>query len=192
MPNECPSFFPAEAETSVIFVLAGHKQRKVFALDLFRRGLAPVIVMGTGKPVFLANLVLEKLGAAMTLTPVGRANLEAWASSPEPVAGQFLAMFDGEDYAITTVPVARFGTLEEVAAFGAWLSSHPEVSSVNVVSYAMHLPRVKLCCRYLLPGRIRVRFTPVPLSYPAEPMRRIPEGVKLAVYSVILPFRKVE
>lgn len=174
----------------LIFVLAGRPDRKVFGLQLYRGGLAPKILLSTGRFEVRAFARLQLPGAE---------RLREMARSLPPEHRHFLVEFKGADIEIQPILRGRFGTLGEVRALAAWLEQHPEIRSLGVVSSRSHLPRVILCCRALISGR-RVRFIAAPATSPngfaPQPvMRRVlqvaTELFKLPLYLVLLMLRRI-
>jgi hypothetical protein len=146
----------------LIFVLAGHRNRKVYGARLLREGWTPAIVMSTGNPSFIAKVLLAEAGAAALRDSETGAMLERTARSSPPASGQFFACLDGAGWSIQEIPVTWFGTLSEITALRDWLWRHPHIRSLLVVSVGMHLKRLRMCCKRLLPGELIVRYIAVP------------------------------
>lgn len=132
-------------KSDLIFVLAGHPNRKYFGAKVFADGWAPRILMSTGNPSFIAD-VLGYRAAATQTTAQG---------------GHFFAYFDRENWTVERIPVGWFGTLSEIRELGRWLHQRAFAGEVMIVSVGTHLKRVRLCCRALLPKQCAVRYAAV-------------------------------
>ncbi|HLH06331.1 MAG TPA: hypothetical protein VKW78_03765 [Terriglobales bacterium] len=185
-------------KADLIFVLAGHTSRKVYAVRLFRDAWAPQLLVSTSDPPYIARLLERELA-------LRNPESEPWASihktatlaaRPEDFV---FASLDAKAWAIEKLPYMRLGTLREIVSLGAWLRRRPLIRSVLIVSLGMHLKRVRLCCQRLLPPDRKLRFIAVPehladLRSRTETARRaglnsvLLECVKVALYSVLLAF----
>jgi len=145
----------AEAPTrcDAIFVLAGRDIRKDYALEAFREGLAPDILLSVGRFEIrrFCNLELPR--------PVDLVRL---ASSTAPSQRHYLVVYGNGNVVVQGVPLLGLGTWSEVRAFSDWLRKRAHVRSVAVISSGFHLRRVRLCCRRLIPDEVRVRLLAVP------------------------------
>ena len=133
-----PALRPADA----IFVLAGRKSRKPFALKLFGSRLAPALILSVGRfeVRHYASLGLPRSD-----------ELRHMARSRPPSQRHFFMIFRGGEVEILPVRVGLPGTLTEIAQLRDWLAKHREVKSLLMVSSAFHLRRVALCCETLIP-----------------------------------------
>lgn len=181
---------PARADSpepaDLIFVLAGRQDRKVYALELFEKGLAPRIVLSVGR--------FEIRRFARLDLPVA-VDLASSASVVSPPQRHFFVALEGGHSRVQLVPVRKFGTLSEIEALARWLESRPEIQSLLVVSSGAHLPRVELCCRALLPPRLKILLiasqrTPNGLNEMERPWRlAMTEMLKRSVYRAVLAVR---
>jgi hypothetical protein len=86
------------------------------------------------------------------------------AQEVRPPKRHYFAFFRNEEVQVEHVLPGRFGTLTEVEALARWLSAHPEIRSILVVSSPTHLRRLRLCCRALLSPNIELAFLASPPS----------------------------
>ncbi len=133
--------------------MAGRLVRKRFALKLFRAGMAPRIVFSVAR--FEVRRFKElPLPVAFDLLPIA-------LSIPAPER-HFFVGFGGGAPEVERIAVRRFGTLREIEALAGYLGRHAEIRSVLVVTSAVHLRRVRLCCRVILPREVEIRIVAVP------------------------------
>ncbi len=181
-------------DADMIFVLAGRPNRKRYALQLFREGRAPQLVLSTAR--FEVRRFKElPLPSPLDLLPVA-------APVPPPERHFFVTFRAGETQAeIEKIRVHRFGTLREIEALAAYLAQRPEIRSVLAITSAAHVRRVRMCCRALLPEGIQFRIAAVPEdteSVPGAPhgeetessLEIATELVKLLGYSVLLAIHR--
>ena len=177
----------------LIFVLAGQQNRKVYGLGLWREDWAKAIVLSTGR--------FEIRRFADFNLPGWPRLRELWLSTP-PKQRHFFVSFDGSDWHVERIPVATFGTLNEIEALARWLEERPQVASVLIVSSSQHLRRVRMCCRALLPGRVLHRLIALPAEYTLaagqEPWSEreairptLFEWSKIFLYAVVLALRRI-
>jgi uncharacterized SAM-binding protein YcdF (DUF218 family) len=196
---------PVDAPRSadLIFVLAGRVYRKDYALELFRRGLAPRILLSVGR------FEIRRFSKMALPVPLDLLKL---AQDVPPPQRHYFAFFEGQQVRTQHVLPGRFGTLTEIEALARWLSERPEIRSVLIVSSGAHLRRIRMCCRSLLNVNIRLAFLAAPLTlseqHLAEPVEQQqdypqPEGssrfatakedlielFKLAIYWILLKIR---
>jgi hypothetical protein len=181
---------PARADA--IFALAGHKSRKVFAIQLFEQGMAPRLLFSVGR---FEIRRFPELGLPPTI------DLLQVAQNIPPPQRHFFVLFEGQQFAVQRIPVRVLGTLSEIDALADWVREHPAISSLLIVSSAAHLRRLRICCRMLLPQKIRTNFLAAP-EESAMPNQQnwwneastskavLSEFVKIVCYSVFLPFWK--
>jgi len=186
-------------KADLIFVLAGHRNRKVYGARLFRDGWAPRLVMSTGDPPYIARVLQREVPASILPNAQAEADLREAAARPSPREGQFFACLDQRGWSVEPIEVGWFGTLSEIKAFASWLQQRTSINSVLVVSMGMHLKRLRMCCGRLLPEGCRVRFiavtpesadgTPLGGRPPREGPREILlEHAKALLYRVLLLF----
>lgn len=174
----------------VLFVLAGRMDRKFFALDLFRQNLAPKLLFS------VARFEIRRFSKMPLPVPVDL--LQIAAPTPAPLR-HFFVRFEYGSVQVEYVRPGRFGTLTEIAALARWLQSHPEVRSLLLLSNGIHLRRIRLCCRFLLPTDVQLTFIASPESsapgfeHDPGPWRRATDSLvelaKLFVYWIALPLR---
>jgi hypothetical protein len=135
--------------SDLIFVLAGEQSRKEYGAKLFSEGFAPRLLLS------VARFDVRRFsGLAL---PV-HLDLPEMAAKLSPSDRHFFVLLEKKRTSVQTIARARFGTLREILALRMWLSEHPEIESLLVISSGFHLKRVRMCCRSLLPGHLRVDF----------------------------------
>jgi hypothetical protein len=142
-----------DLDADLIFVLAGLESRKRLGLQLFRENFAPRLLLSVGR------FELRKLP---NLNPPVPVNLLELASPIPPQQRHFFVCYEADTVSAQPIPVGRFGTFTEMDALAVWLRERPGIRSILVVSSAAHIPRIRMCCRALLPRRLRIRFVEVP------------------------------
>ena len=145
----------------LIFVLAGRMHRKVYGLELFRQELAQRILFSVGR--------FEIRRFSKMALPVSLDLLKIAQEVPPPQRHYFVC-FQGQEVRVEHVLPGRFGTLTEIAALARWLEANPEVRSINVISSANHLRRIRMCCRSLLKGNPKLAFLAAPLNMTQAPL----------------------
>jgi uncharacterized SAM-binding protein YcdF (DUF218 family) len=174
---------PANADA--IFVLAGRKSRKVFAIRLLEQGAASRILFSVGR---FEIRRFPELGLPQTI------DLLQMAQAIPPPQRHFFVLFANQQFTVQRIPVRMLGTLSEIAALADWLLAHPEISSLLVVSSGAHLRRLRMCCRRLLRRNVNCSFVPAPQeSGDNGPGRKalLLELFKVACYLLILPLWEV-
>lgn len=140
-------------DSDLIFVLAGRVVRKRFGLELFRAGVAARILFSVAR--FEVRRFKElRLPVAFDLLPIALP-----VAAPER---HFFVAFSGGGPEVERIKVRRFGTLREIEALAGYLTRHAGIRSVIVVTSAVHVRRVGICCRVLLPREVDVRVVAVP------------------------------
>lgn len=188
LPFEMPDL---GGKPDLIFVLAGAEIRKKFGLKLFRERNVRRILLSTGRFEIRKFTNLE--------LPVKIDLLQIAAPTPPPQR-HFFVCFEADSVAVERIPVGRFGTLSEIRALAHWLKERPEIQRVLVVSRASHLCRVGMCCRALLPKRVRTEMIPGPAELDSTARSegqlrefwrkpRVAEFIKIPVYRILLWFR---
>ena len=181
------------APADVVFVLAGHKSRKVYAIQLLRQGLAPRVLLSVGR---FEIRRFPELGLPPTI------DLLQMAQSIPPPQRHFFVLFEKDQFTVQRIPVRVLGTLSEIDALVDWLKAHPHISSLLVVSSGPHLHRLRICCRMLLPRNIKTRFVPATEETATPNLQEewrdlhtlksvLSECTKIACYAVFLPFWKL-
>ncbi len=146
-PAEVPQ--PADA----IFVFAGRPERKLYAVELWRRGLAPILILSVGRFEWrrIPALGLPSDGGLAALV----------SATPPPLRHIFLIL-DQRCATSQLIPLGRFGTAAEAAALGR-LASERDLKSVLVVSSAPHLRRIAVSlARAPMPWPLRWTLVAVP------------------------------
>jgi len=173
---------PADA----IFVFAGQEDRKDYGLELWRRGLAPVLILSVGRFEWRKLLARE-------LPSDG--GLRALVDATPPVRRHFFVTLEGTDGRAEFVERSHFGTRSEAAGL-ARVVDERGYRSILVVSTAGHLRRVALTVRRAVGRSAEPSFTAVPES--AAQLRRddwwrhragcaivLAECLKLPVYALL-------
>jgi len=155
MPSRVSSSADSDAlpAADLIFVLAGRESRKLCALQVFREGLAPALLLSVGR-YEIRRFALLPLPQPFDLLSL--------AAPLAPPLRHFFVSFTPGGVSAERVTLQRFGTLSEVQALSAWLRRHPHIRRILVISDKVHLPRVRLCCKKLLPPSIQLAFLPAP------------------------------
>jgi uncharacterized SAM-binding protein YcdF (DUF218 family) len=164
----------------LIFVLAGRENRKQFGIELFWHGVAPMLLLS------VARFEIRRY-AKLPVTP--KIDLLELAAPVPPPQRHFFVFHDAQSATATRIPVRLFGTLSEIAGLASWLSRRKQISSLLIITGKAHMPRVRLCCRHLLPGRLRVGFQAVPdpdTRFWERLLLRSSELLKLIVYFLVL------
>jgi uncharacterized SAM-binding protein YcdF (DUF218 family) len=170
----------------LIFVLAGRDYRKQYALELFKLGLAPRVLFS------VSRFEIRRFSQLPLTVPLDLLKL---ASDVPPPQRHYFVLFERLNVKVTYVRPRRFGTLTEIETLLRWLHDHPEVHSIVLVSSHSHLPRIRLCCRFLLSGDLEISLT----SPPAQPSRArfanrltamFLEDLKTLAYGVVLALRR--
>jgi hypothetical protein len=183
----------------LIFVLAGHRTRKIFGALLVADGRAPAVLMSTGNPPFIARLLLAEAADRVALDAHVWVQVREAANGPPPPAGQFFASLDSRRWSAQSIPVGRLGTLSEIRAFASWLAQRPDIRRVLVVSSGLHLRRLRMCCRRLIPRDRSLRYVAARLTDEAlaargerreleTPALVLLESAKVLLYGFLLPF----
>jgi hypothetical protein len=173
------------AHADAIFVLAGLKARKVFAIQLLEQGAAPRVLFSIGR--FEIRRFTE-LGLPQTI------DLLEMARSTPPPQRHFLVLYENQQFTVLRIPVRMLGTLSEIDALADWLNAHPQISSLLIVSSPSHLRRLRICCRRLLRRNVKCSFVAASEeSGNYRPNRKaiLLECFKIVCYSVLLPFWEV-
>jgi len=112
------------------------------------------------------------------------------ASDIPPSQRHFFVLFERSNVQVTYVRPRRFGTLTEIETLLRWLQDHPEVHSIILISSQAHLPRIRLCCRFLFSGDLKIylashQFNPLAraLQIVSPPLRRKPEDPRVLAHA---------
>ncbi len=178
---------------NAIFVLAGLKARKVFAIQLLVQGIASRVLFSVGR--FEIHRFPE-LGLPQTI------DLLQMARSIPPPQRHFFVLYESQQFTVERIPVRTLGTLSEIDALADWLGAHPQISRLLLVSSGLHLRRLRMCCRALLPRNVQAKFVATPLESVALVQENgqsdvsnrkavLSECFKVACYSVFLPLWKM-
>jgi hypothetical protein len=154
---------PADAPRSgdLIFVLAGSVNRKEYALELFRKGLAPRILFS------VSRFEIRRFSQMPLPVPLDLLKL---AQEVPPPQRHYFVFFEGQKVRVEHVPPRRFGTLTEIKALARWLRESPDIRSVLAVSSDTHLRRIRMCCRSLLGANTSAALLAAPLTPSEHPM----------------------
>jgi uncharacterized SAM-binding protein YcdF (DUF218 family) len=173
---------PAPADA--IFVLAGQKSRKLYAIQLMQQSLAPRVLFSVGR---FEIRRFPELGLPQTI------DLLQLAQTIPPPQRHFFVLFENQQFTVQRIPVRLLGTLSEIVALADWLNAHPQVSSLLIVSSAPHLRRLRMCCRRLLRRNVKCSFVATPEESENGSNRKavLLECFKIACYLVLLPLWEV-
>lgn len=180
------------ASADAIFVLAGRKSRKVFAIWLLEQDAAPRTLFSVGR---FEIRRFPELGLPQTI------DLLQMAQAIPPAQRHFFVLLENNRFTVQRIRLRLLGTLSEIDALADWLAEHPAISSLLIVSSGAHLRRLRICCRTLLPRNIRTSFLSAPeetvipnrptwLSEDSSRGTILLECLKIACYSLFLPFWK--
>jgi uncharacterized SAM-binding protein YcdF (DUF218 family) len=182
----CEGGPPREAE--VIFVFAGHPERKRYGIELWRRGCAPTLVLS------VARFEWRRF-AELGLPDGGLIDL---VQETRPEERLFFVVLDRAGARAFRVHKSGLGTWSEARALAEYIERE-RIGSVLVVSSAIHLRRAVTTLRGLLRGSqaggVRIDATAVPEHAMARdgwwrtPRTRravLWEAVKLFLYRVRL------
>jgi hypothetical protein len=169
----------------LIFVLAGRDYRKQYGLQLFEQGLAPRILFS------VSRFEIRRFSKLPLPVPFDLLQL---ASAVPPPQRHFFVLFERSNVQVNYVRPRCFGTLMEIEALFWWLQDHTEVRSLVLVSSDSHLPRIRLCCRFLLTGGLQINLTSPPdQPYRSRLKNRLTavflEALKTLAYGVMLALR---
>ena len=174
----------------LIFVLAGRENRKLFGLELFNQGLAPRILFS------VARFEIRRFSNLALPTQLDLLKL---AQDVPPPQRHFFVFFHGTECHVQHIPPGRFGTLTEMASLARWLDANPQVRSLILISNEMHLRRIGMCSRSLLPRSVEVALLAVPSSFSDSADAQssaiqsrdsdVLEFLKVLVYRVLLTLR---
>src|ERR1051325_2129820 len=172
----------------LIFVFAGRIERKQYGLELFRSGLAPVLLISVGRYEVsrMCNLDLE-----------GVPELTALREQTPPDERHFFIELEKSKISIEKVKLPFWNTYGEALGLRRFLEDE-EISRVIVISTDIHLRRVRTAIARAFRGKsIEFLYCPVPshLSFKkadwwsrSKDRRYVfSEMLKLAAYRLILP-----
>lgn len=176
-----PADSPRAAD--LIFALAGRMVRKEYALELFRNGLAPRILLSVGR-FEIRRFSKMSLPLPLDLLKMAQAIL--------PSERHYFVAFQENDVRVQPVPPGRFGTYKEIDLLARWLAANRPIDSLLIVSSDIHLRRIRLCCRSLLSKGLPLAFLAAPNPPPEQtqdsPLPSVSEVflelLKLSVYWV--------
>jgi uncharacterized SAM-binding protein YcdF (DUF218 family) len=135
-----------------IFVFAGRHERKEYGLELWRRGVAPILLLSVGRYEWRRTL-------AMGLPSTG--NLRDLVDSTPPVRRHFVLALGPDGARAEWMARGRLGTRSEARELSR-IASVRGLRSVLVVSSAPHLRRVAISLRRALDPAVARSFAAVP------------------------------
>lgn len=141
--------------SDAIFVFAGRPERKRFGLELFKRGLAPVLILSVGRFEWrrFPDLGLPDDGGLTRLVQ------ETYYKHRH-----FFVTVGPDGASARFVPTHFLGTLREALALAEEVRAKG-YRSILVVSTSIHLRRARLALRHTLKDLpVRVAYTAVPES----------------------------
>jgi hypothetical protein len=159
-----------------IFVFAGRESRKRFGVELFRRGVAPRLVLSVGRFEWRR---FPDLGLS------GDGGLTELVSRTPPEERHFFVDIGPEGAHCERVPVGPLGTWSESRALARFVVRE-SVRQLIVVSHRQHLYRCLLCLRLSLPPSCTFEAAPSPPDPREADSSRIWEPLKLLAYGLIL------
>jgi len=177
---------PPPQNADLIFVLAGRDYRKQYALHLFEQGLTPKVLFS------VSRFEIRRFSTLPLPAPLDLLKL---ASDIPPPQRHFFVLFERSNVQVIYVRPRRFGTLTEIEALSRWLQDHPEVHSVVLISSRSHLPRIRLCCRFLFSGDLKIYLTSPPVQptgagFANRFTAAFVESLKTLAYWLMLTFRR--
>jgi hypothetical protein len=176
----------APQTADLIFVFAGRDYRKQYGLQLFQTGLAPRILFS------VSRFEIRRFSKLPLPVPLDLLKLVSAVPAPRR---HFFVLFEHSNSQVKYVPPRRFGTLMEIEALLRWLQDHREVQSIVLISSDSHLPRIRLTCRFLLPGDLQVSLASPPAQVSTSRLTdRLAavflESLKTLAYGVVLALRR--
>lgn len=166
----------SNSKADLIFVLAGRQSRKLFGLELYGQGFAPSLLLSVARYEIRA---FEKLPLPK------RFDLRSIAAPVNPPDRHFFVCFAGDAVTVDRITRGRYGTLSEIRALGDWLRSHQAIRHIAIISGRTHLPRIRLCCRHLLPSEFQCDFLPVPPELAGSPSDFPPANEESAAFRFV-------
>ena len=125
----------------------------MYGLELFRAKVAPRVLFSVARFEVRRFRELD-LPMEFDLLPI---------ALPVPAEERhFFVLFEGGAPKVERIPMRRFGTLREIQALSDYSGRHREIQSVLMVTSAVHLRRVRMCCRVILPREIHFKMAAVP------------------------------
>lgn len=144
----------AAIPADMIFTLAGRPNRKVYALDLYAQGLAPILLLSVGR------FEIRRLGQLRLPRPT--VDLPSLAAPVPPRQRHYFVALEPGATTPSRIQRGILGTWSEMSALACCLQQRPGVNSLLIISSAFHLRRVRLCARALLPSGLAIRYLAVP------------------------------
>lgn len=136
-----------------IFVLAGRQERKVFGIDLWRRGYAPELILS------VARFEWRRF---YTLGLPADGGLRQLVDTTPPVERHFFVRLRDSQAKAILIPRGRLGTMTEGREL-AMLLRQGSIRSLMVVSTSIHLRRTALVFHRAFRGNgIDLAFVAVP------------------------------
>lgn len=136
-----------------IFVLAGRPERKVFGIDLWRRGYAPELILSVGR---------FEWRRFYTLGLPADGGLRQLVDATQPKERHFFVRLGDSQAKAILIPRGRLGTMTEGRELSALLRGGA-IRSLMVVSTSIHLRRAALVFRRAFRGSgIDLAFVAVP------------------------------
>jgi hypothetical protein len=172
----------------MIFVMAGRMERKRYARELYRAGIAPRLLLSVGRFEVsrISSLDMSELD-----------ELRVLRDRTEPSERHFFIDIDRSGVHIDKAALPRWSTYGEAVAFRKFWETG-KAKRVMVISTDVHLRRTALAFAEVFRGvSVELRYCPVPSSFGFVQKSRwwtrrddrrfvLREFVKLAGYRVIL------
>ena len=170
-----------QASVDLIFTLAGARIRKIFSWELFEQGGAKRLMLSTGR------FELRKF-ALLPVSP--KPDLIAMAQPIPAKERHCCVLFEAGEAQVIWVRKERLGTMTEIEFLARWLRENPEIETVTIVSSGYHLRRVRLCCLFLLPAMVQVKYVGVP-NEKIGFVNPVLDWGKLGLYAAVLGWRRM-
>ena len=135
-------------DTNLIFVLAGRPHRKLFGLQLFRESHVPRLILSVAR-FEIRRFKDLPLPEPLDLLPI--------AEQVAPPERHFFVIWDSvrNTRTIERIHPRRYGTLREIEALAKYLEGNRGVKSVLVLTSGLHVRRVRMCCKALIPAGVK-------------------------------------
>jgi hypothetical protein len=139
MLSQLSDFLAAQdpvAPCDLIFVLAGVMDRKFYALELFRQGMAPRLILSVGRSEVRQTAAILNNGQ----------ELISLRDRTPPDDRHFWVDCGGPEMTISLAQLKRIGTFEELEGIATYLAASNPPASIALVSTSIHLRRIHFCC----------------------------------------------
>ncbi|MEW5978502.1 MAG: hypothetical protein AB1898_22120 [Acidobacteriota bacterium] len=124
-----------------LFVMAGRPERKRYAIELWREGLARELILSVGR--------FEWRGFYQLGLP-SDGGLKEWVDNTPPPQRHFFVWFRETEAGCVAVKKGEYGSRSEIHALAEWMQSRTH-RSLMIVSTSIHLRRTAWLVRRELP-----------------------------------------